>query len=103
MRALINEGIGKLAVRDVPTPTAPSGEVLVQTKYAGICGTDLHVWLDGLAGVEPPTIMGHEVVGTRADGPRAGERVAVEPLRICGRCRACREGYAHVCRELKVI
>lgn len=103
MRALVNEGINTLVVRDIPRPTAPEGEVLVRTKYAGICGTDLHVWLDGLAGVEPPTIMGHEVVGEIAEGERAGQRVAVEPLRTCGRCRACREGYAHVCRELHVM
>jgi 2-desacetyl-2-hydroxyethyl bacteriochlorophyllide A dehydrogenase len=103
MQALVNEGIGALAIREVPTPSPGVGEELVRTKYVGICGSDLHVWLDGLAGVVPPKIMGHELVGQIASGPRAGTRVVVEPLIVCGSCRACRDGYAHVCRNLKVM
>ena len=49
---------------------------------------------------------GHEIVGTvdqvSADGPTAGTRVIVEPLIACGRCRACRDGARHVCRDLRL-
>lgn len=110
MRALLFEGPGRLAVRDVPTPTPAPGEALVRPRYVGICGTDLHLWLEGAPGVEPPVVLGHEVVGEVAEiagapssGLAAGARVAVEPLRTCGVCGACRAGHGHVCRRLQVL
>jgi 2-desacetyl-2-hydroxyethyl bacteriochlorophyllide A dehydrogenase len=52
-------------------------------------------------------VVGHEIVGEVASAPGAGlapgDRVVVEPLLACGTCRACREGYGHVCRRLKVL
>jgi 2-desacetyl-2-hydroxyethyl bacteriochlorophyllide A dehydrogenase len=106
MQALLWEGPGRLAVRDVPVPEPVPGEALVRVHYVGICGTDLHLWLEGAPGVEPPVILGHEVVGqvaTAVGSLAAGQRVAVEPLRPCGACGACRGGQSHVCRRLQVL
>jgi 2-desacetyl-2-hydroxyethyl bacteriochlorophyllide A dehydrogenase len=102
MQALVFTGPGQLQVRDVPRPTPSVGEALVRVKYAGICGSDLHIW-HGLWQVTPPIILGHEVVGdvveSRADELAVGTRVAVEPRLRCGTCRACREGQTTACRR----
>lgn len=106
MRALVYERPGELVVREVPRPEPGEGEALVRVTYAGICGTDLHIWHSG-TGAVPGVVLGHEVVGevieSRSDRVRPGERVALEPLWSCGQCRACREGHGHVCRNLKVL
>ncbi len=117
MRALVYTGPDQLTVDDVPIPEPTDGEALVRVRYVGICGTDLHLWHGELATVQPPVIVGHEVVGEvveiapPVDADPAGEaarfgpgdRVAIEPLLSCGRCRACREGHGHVCRQLRVM
>ncbi len=117
MRALVYTGPDQLTVDDVPIPEPTDGEALVRVRYVGICGTDLHLWHGALAAVQPPVIVGHEVIGEVAeiappvdadpDGAAArfgpGDRVAIEPLLSCGRCWACREGHGHVCRQLRVM
>jgi (R,R)-butanediol dehydrogenase/meso-butanediol dehydrogenase/diacetyl reductase len=109
VRALVYTGPDELEVQDVTVPEMDVGDVLVRVKYAGICGTDLHLWHGGMAAVVPPVVIGHEVIGEveAPDDPSArfspGDRVAVEPLWTCGKCRACREGHGHVCRRLRVL
>jgi (R,R)-butanediol dehydrogenase/meso-butanediol dehydrogenase/diacetyl reductase len=111
MRALVYSGPDQLGVEDVSVPDldVDGGDVLVRVKYIGICGTDLHLWHGGIATVEPPVVVGHEVVGEVAAVNVAvsrfapGDRVAVEPLLSCGECLACRAGHGHVCRRLRVL
>ena len=112
MRALVYTGPDQLGVEDVPVPEPAAGEALVRVRYVGICGTDLHLWHGENPTVQPPVIIGHEVVGEvagvdGAEGEAArfapGDRVAIEPLWSCGQCRACREGHGHVCRRLRVL
>ncbi len=111
MRALVYTGPDQLAVEDVPVPDLDmdGGDVLVRVRYVGICGTDLHLWHGGIAAVEPPVIVGHEVVGeveavnVAVSRFAPGDRVAVEPLVSCGECLACRQGHGHVCRRLRVL
>jgi L-iditol 2-dehydrogenase/L-idonate 5-dehydrogenase len=79
-------------VRVEPVPVRPPGpdEAVVEVAYGGICGSDLHYWQHGAAGLSilrDPMLLGHEVVGTvtRAatdgTGPAAGTAVAVHPAR----------------------
>jgi len=82
--------------RDAPTPA--SGEVAVRVESVGICGTDLRIHA-GTIPVAYPRVMGHEVVGTLATGPRAGERVLLDPGIACGRCLQCREARTNICTE----
>ena len=107
MRALVYAGPGQLEIQQRPVPQAAPGDALIKVRYAGICGTDLHLWDGGITGVEPPVVVGHEIVGELAGGGgaqgTAGQRVVVEPLLDCGHCRACREGHRHVCRRLRVL
>ncbi len=63
MKALVLEEYNRLVYRDWPDPVVAPGEVLVQIKAAGICGSDVH-GMDGSTGRRiPPIIMGHEAAG----------------------------------------
>jgi len=46
-------------------------------------------------------VLGHEGAGVIADGPRRGERVAIDPAIPCQTCRACRDGYRNLCYRLR--
>jgi L-iditol 2-dehydrogenase len=77
---------------------------LVQVTAVGICGSDLHWWDEGAIGdakLTHPLVLGHEGAGVIAEGPRAGQRVAIDPAIPCETCRACRDGYRNLCYRLK--
>jgi L-iditol 2-dehydrogenase len=90
------------------------GEAVVRVTAVGICGSDLHTYVDGRVGdtvVHSPIILGHEfagVVTAASDGaldgngvPLAvGSRVAVDPARPCGECELCRRDHPNLCTEL---
>lgn len=67
-----------LTLTEVPAPT---GDVIVDVLVVGICRTDSRV-VSGEIPVEQPIIVGHEFAGVIAEGPRAGTRVAGNPM-IC--------------------
>lgn len=107
MRALFGTGARAVEVREVERPTPAAGQALVRVRACGICGSDLH-WFHG--GFPPPPVCpGHEIVGeVAAVGPevrdlRAGDRVTVEPLVVCGRCPACRRGEYQLCGGFRLI
>jgi 2-desacetyl-2-hydroxyethyl bacteriochlorophyllide A dehydrogenase len=106
MRALVYIGPEQLELEEMAAPVPEPGEALVRIRYAGICGTDLHLWHGEISAVRPPVVVGHELVGEVVEDTTgrlaAGQRVAVEPLLVCGTCRACRDGASHVCRSLRV-
>src|SRR5437588_6562223 len=64
VKAAVLTEFGKpLEIREYPEPeTLAPGEALVRVEMAGICGTDVHLWLGQLA-IPIPVIMGHETVG----------------------------------------
>jgi L-iditol 2-dehydrogenase len=96
--------VGDLRVADEPMPDAPPGMSLVQVTAVGICGSDLHWWDEGAIGdakLTHPLVLGHEGAGVIAEGPRAGQRVAIDPAIPCETCRACRDGYRNLCYRLK--
>ena len=77
---------------------------LVRVTAVGICGSDLHWWDEGAIGdakLTHPLVLGHEGAGVIADGPRRGERVAIDPAIPCETCRACRDGYRNLCYRIK--
>lgn len=98
MKALVFTAPGRVELLDVPEPDPGPGEVLVEVRAAGICGSELHgARRPGFR--QPPLIMGHEFAGIGADG----EAVVVNPILSCGRCAECRRGLRHVCREREII
>jgi len=106
MKALVKyaPGEGNVAVREVPVPEPALDELLIQIKYCGICGTDLHIYADEFPN-DPPVIMGHEYCGTVvqvgsavAEEWAVGERVVGElHTGACGTCALCRAGKPHIC------
>jgi len=109
MRASFYEGAGRFRIGEAPRPTPAAGEALLRVRRVGICGTDLHIYQGHLDHRVPRGgVIGHETLAEIAEAPavsgfRAGERVVVEPLRVCGACRACRTGAAYLCYRLKVL
>ncbi len=102
MRAACVRGRGEIEITRVPIPEPGAGEVRVAVEACGICGSDLHLFHSGF--FAPGTTPGHEAAG-RIDalGPdvasvATGTRVAVEPMRSCGNCSACRRGAYSICR-----
>jgi len=97
--------VGDLRVAEEPVPSADApGTALVRVTAVGICGSDLHWWDEGAIGdakLTHPLVLGHEGAGVIADGPRSGERVAIDPAIPCERCRACRDGYRNLCYRLR--
>ncbi|HRO61121.1 MAG TPA: alcohol dehydrogenase catalytic domain-containing protein, partial [Burkholderiaceae bacterium] len=105
-------GAMDLRVVEAPIPQAAEGEVLVRLGAAGICGSDMHYYLHGRVGsfiIREPLTPGHEASGVvAAIGPgvnriKLGDRVAINPSRPCGRCRACREGRENLCSDMRFL
>ena len=108
-------GPSDLRVERVPHPGPPGhGEVLLRVTATGICGSDLHSYLDARIGTTPvtaPLILGHEFAGVveqvgpdsldgNFDALKPGTRVAVDPAQPCGRCELCEHGHPNLCRRL---
>lgn len=98
--------------RAVPRPAPGPNEVLVAVRYAGICGTDKHIYdWDHWSAARVPLgiVTGHEFVGTVvAAGPgvrrvAVGDRVSGEGHLGCGQCQQCRTGRAHICHAIDIL
>jgi alcohol dehydrogenase len=104
MRALVYEGPGRKAWKEVPAPVIQDdGDAVVQVDSTTICGSDLHILKGDVPETTPGTILGHEAVGTVlavGTGVKTlvpGDRVLVSCISSCGRCRFCREGRYGQC------
>lgn len=110
MKAGILYNDREIRVGDAPDPQIGPDEVLVATSYAGICGTDLHIYRGEFHGrVEYPAILGHEFgriiqeVGKNVRDLRVGDWVVVDPIISCHSCPACLSGHLNACRTLKLL
>ena len=105
MRVGVYRGIRSIAVEDAPEPVAGPSDVILDVKACGICGSDLHTYLEG-ALVQPGQVLGHEFsgvvaeVGSAVDGIAVGDRVTGIPIQPCGDCRRCAEGLGHLCEHM---
>jgi 2-desacetyl-2-hydroxyethyl bacteriochlorophyllide A dehydrogenase len=109
MKAAAYIGGGRFELLEKAIPKPLPGEILLEVTRVGICGTDVRIFQGHLQNrVGPRRILGHEAVSIvrepLASGKfRAGDRVAVEPTISCGQCAACRQGFTHVCRNLRIL
>lgn len=110
MRAIYYEGGKKLVSGPAAEVLPGPGEVRIRVAYAGICGTDLHIYHGHMdARVTMPQVMGHEMsgvvenVGDGVEGLQQGDKVTVMPLHPCGQCPACEAGHSHICHKLKFL
>ncbi|TDB73042.1 zinc-dependent alcohol dehydrogenase [Micromonospora sp. KC723] len=104
MRALCWEGVGKLAVRDVPEPRIRAeGDIIVKVRASSVCGSDLHLINGFLPAMREGDILGHEFMGEVVEtGPgvrrlRVGDRVVVGSVVACGGCWYCRTEQYSLC------
>lgn len=110
MKAGILYGDREIRLGDAPEPGIRPDEVLIAPAYAGICGTDLHIYRGEFhSRVAFPAILGHEFggivqqTGKNVSGIKAGDRVAVDPILSCHSCPACLSGHINACRSLKLL
>ena len=108
MKAWVLHGAGDLRLEQVRKPAPAEGEVLVQVKAAGVCGSDIPRLYQNGAHVHP-LIPGHEFsgvvteTGRGADADWTGRRVGVFPLIPCGECLPCRKRHYELCRNYGYI
>ena len=104
-RALFLMAKETLELQTTAVPQPQAGEVLLKIGSVGVCGSDKHFYFDGRCGSEmitAPMIMGHEfggaivAVGQGISPHRVGQRVSVDPLVPCGRCRHCVQGNYNI-------
>lgn len=107
MKAAVFRGFNQaLEIDQVPEPRPGADQVLIQVARCGICGSDLHMTREPALGIRPGAILGHEFsgevveVGAAAQGLRVGDRVAVAPVRGCGRCVSCTGGEPAWCDSM---
>ena len=109
MKALLLKEYEKLEMTEMPEPQIGSGDLLVQVRACGICGSDIHGF-DGSTGRRiPPLIMGHEAsgvvskTGAEVRQFRVGDRVTFDSTIYCGKCYFCRRGEVNLCDNRQVL
>ena len=109
MKALVMEEYNRLVYKEVPTPVAGPGEVLIRVKACSVCGSDV-LGLDGSTGRRrPPIIMGHEAAGViEACGEgiadyKVGDRVTFDSTIYCNTCENCKNGLVNLCDNRQVL
>ena len=93
-----------LAIESVAVPEPGAGQILLEVAACGLCGTDIHLAVEGdIPVARTPITLGHEAAGTIVQlgqgvaGFALGQRVALFPSPICGQCRFCRLGRESLC------
>jgi L-iditol 2-dehydrogenase len=103
MRVILWEGPGQVRLAHRPVPSPAAGEVLVEVLYNGVCSTDYPIVEGQVDGSFPGMVIGHEpvarVIGLGAGVTRLalGQRVALDTMLSCGKCRFCKEGRPELC------
>jgi L-iditol 2-dehydrogenase len=110
MRAARLYGIRDLRLEDLAKPVPGPGQVLLKVAAAGVCGSDVHYYLEGRIGsqvIAEPLILGHEFsawvagLGEGVTGLQPGQLVAVEPGIACSRCEQCLHGHPNLCPNVR--
>jgi threonine dehydrogenase-like Zn-dependent dehydrogenase len=104
MKAAVLMEYGKFEWKETDVPINSDSEVLVKVSYAGICGSDQHIFKGEFhPRTKIPFIPGHEfagiitTVGSKVKDFKTGEQVAVDPIIWCGKCPACMRKHYPAC------
>ena len=101
MKTAVYYNNNDIRIEDRPKPQIKDGEILVKVKASGICGTDLMEWYRIK---KAPRVLGHEmageIVGSRSDKFKIGQRVFVSHHVPCNECKYCLSGNHTACETL---
>lgn len=103
MKALVYTGPFAIAYRDEPDPIPGNDEAVIKVEAVGICGSDMHAYHGHDQRRPPPLILGHEAAGVVVSGPRAGERVAINPLVVDPACPFAERGQPHLSPTRQIL
>ena len=113
MKALVkSEAAPGLWLKEIAEPVPGINDVLIRVRYAGICGTDVHIyqWDDwAQKTIHVPMAIGHEfvgevvAVGSNVNDFYPGDVVSGEGHVVCGRCRNCMAGRRHLCANTQGV
>jgi L-iditol 2-dehydrogenase len=101
MRAAVYRGPRDVVVEERPVPELGPHDVLLEVSHCGVCGSDLHMFVDGWGA--PNSIGGHEysgrvvAVGDAVTAWSSGDEVVGGPAQRCGECEYCRAGRPQLC------
>ncbi len=104
MKAVLVRSLDDVAVVEMEKPVPGPGEIVVEMRAVGICGSDTTPWY---VASKAPVVLGHEPagvvaqVGARVTAFRTGDRVVAHHHAACGTCRLCRAGDDVMCPEWK--
>ena len=110
MRASVLRGKQDLVVEERPVPVPDPDQVLVRVSSVGVCGSDVHFFMDGELGdfhMDGPLVLGHEsggtivAVGSDVDPSRVGQRVSIEPQRPGTTSREVLTGHYNLDPEMR--
>ena len=109
MKKLVLTDLEKIEVVEAPIPEPKPGEAIVRIHYAGICGSDVHVFEGKHPVAKPPIVMGHEAWGEvyainsdRTD-IKVGDKVCVHTVEPCYACEACNTGRENLCASVRIM
>ncbi|KAJ5109786.1 hypothetical protein N7532_002431 [Penicillium argentinense] len=108
--SFVLQGIHQVSYEDRPLPELKNPhDVIINVRYTGICGSDVHYWEHGAIGnfvVKDPMVLGHESagviskVGSAVTSLKVGDHVAMEPGIACRRCEPCKSGKYNLCENM---
>ncbi len=102
MKAAVLVEPKRIEIHELPAPRAGAGQVAIEPRRLGICGSDVSFY-QGHRTAPYPWVLGHELVGMVAalgegvTDRQVGQRVIVEPNYPCGACAFCRSGRGAIC------
>ncbi len=102
MKAAVYYSSQDIRIEEMPTPEIGDGEILVNMKACGVCGSDLMDWY-----LKPrtPLVLGHEPAGIiekkgkKVDKFNVGDRVFVHHHVACLVCHYCLHGDYTLCKQ----
>jgi len=109
MKVAVWYGGKNIKIEERPVPEIFPDHALIKVKAVGLCGSELHAFTGASQRRVPPLIMGHEFsgeiaeVGSLVKALKVGDKVAVEPIIGCGKCKQCLSGMTNICIDRKLI
>jgi len=101
MKVAVYHNNNDIRIEEKPKPTISEGEILVEVKASGICGTDVMEWYRIK---KAPRVLGHEIAGeiveSKSEKFKVGDKVFVSHHVPCNKCKYCLEGNHTACETL---